>query len=155
MYKIGDFSKIVGVSPSTLRNWHSKDILIPEYVSPSKTRYYSSNQIDMVNRHHTSDSNTYHIVGYCNIDSNIDLEIQVKAITQYISEHNGSSLIFIEDVSLTNYDRLKKVINLVLAERVSDVVIYDTSVLDEDMFEIIHPLLKDKGVTVSFIEKLK
>lgn len=109
----------------------------------------------MVNRHHTSDNNTYHIVGYCNTDSNIDLEIQVKAITQYISEHNGSSLIFIEDVSLTNYDRLKEVINLVLAERVSDVVIYDTSVLDEDMFEIIHPLLKDKGVTVSFIEKLK
>lgn len=44
LYKIGEFSELVGVSISTLRLWHKNGKLIPSKVSVSGTRYYSNQQ---------------------------------------------------------------------------------------------------------------
>ena len=44
MYSIGEFSKLIGKSKQTLRNWHKKGTLIPEVVSNYGTRTYSEKQ---------------------------------------------------------------------------------------------------------------
>lgn len=43
---IGKFSKEIGVTAQTLRNWHKEGVLIPELITDSGTRYYSEKQLD-------------------------------------------------------------------------------------------------------------
>lgn len=45
-YSIGQFSKEIGVTPQTLRNWDKTDKLKPSHISPSGHRYYSQQQVD-------------------------------------------------------------------------------------------------------------
>ena len=44
-YTIHEFSKLVGKTPQTLRNWDKKDILKPHHTSTNGYRYYSDEQI--------------------------------------------------------------------------------------------------------------
>lgn len=44
-YKIGEFSRLIGVSPATLRAWGDSGLLRPHHVSPSGYRYYSDDQL--------------------------------------------------------------------------------------------------------------
>lgn len=45
-YSIGQFSKEIGVTPQTLRNWDKANKLNPSHTSPSGHRYYSQQQVD-------------------------------------------------------------------------------------------------------------
>ena len=45
-YSIREFSKILGVSVQTLRNWDKKGTLKPHHTSPNGYRYYSHEQIN-------------------------------------------------------------------------------------------------------------
>lgn len=45
---IGEASKLLGVSSSTLRNWDKSGILIPERKLSSGKRYYSVEQIKLM-----------------------------------------------------------------------------------------------------------
>jgi putative resolvase len=44
IYGIGDFSKMIGVTQQTLRNWDKLGKLKPHHVSDSGYRYYSQAQ---------------------------------------------------------------------------------------------------------------
>jgi len=46
-YSINQFSKILGVSAQTLRNWNKNGKLYPHHLSKNGYRYYSKEQIDM------------------------------------------------------------------------------------------------------------
>ena len=43
---IGKFSKEIGVTTQTLRNWHKEGKLIPDIITDSGTRYYSEEQVE-------------------------------------------------------------------------------------------------------------
>ena len=45
LYSIGKFSKEIGVTTQTLRNWHKSGELIPFRVTKGGTRYYSERQL--------------------------------------------------------------------------------------------------------------
>ena len=45
-YSIGQFAKEINVTVQTLRNWDHTGKLKPDYVSPSRHRYYSQKQLD-------------------------------------------------------------------------------------------------------------
>ena len=47
-YTTHEFSKLVGKTPQTLRNWDKKDILKPHHTSTNGYRYYSDEQIKQV-----------------------------------------------------------------------------------------------------------
>ena len=51
MYKIGQFSKLTGISISTLRMWDKKAILKPEFKTPRGERKYSEAQLQQVLLH--------------------------------------------------------------------------------------------------------
>ena len=44
-YSINEFSKILGVTPQTLRNWDSKGKLQTYHTSSNDYRYYSHEQL--------------------------------------------------------------------------------------------------------------
>ena len=47
-YSIHEFSKIIGVSAQTLRNWDSNGKLHPHHTTTSGYRYYSDEQLNQV-----------------------------------------------------------------------------------------------------------
>lgn len=47
-YSIHEFSKIIGVSAQTLRNWDSNGKLHPHHTTASGYRYYSNEQLNQV-----------------------------------------------------------------------------------------------------------
>lgn len=47
-YSINEFSKILGVSAQTLRNWDNKGKLHPHHTSSNGYRYYSHEQLNQV-----------------------------------------------------------------------------------------------------------
>lgn len=47
-YSINEFSKILGVSAQTLRNWDNKGELHPHHTSSNGYRYYSHEQLNQV-----------------------------------------------------------------------------------------------------------
>lgn len=149
LYKIGEFSKIVNVPPSTLRNWHDKGHLIPYYISPSKTRYYSSDQVQQLitSENYTHDLVKYDMVGYCHIyDDDSKSQTQLNDVTRYISQHASTSVVFVEDVGKTHYERLKQIIHMIMSDQISCLVVYDKRVFDEDTYNILDLILKDRNV---------
>lgn len=44
-YSIGKFSKLIGVTQQTLRNWEKNGKLLPCHKSPTGYRYYSDEQL--------------------------------------------------------------------------------------------------------------
>ena len=78
-YSINEFSKILGVSAQTLRNWDKNGKLRPQHTSSNGYRYYSHEQLNQVmNMKPNLDRVT---IGYCRVSSNKqkdDLERQIE-----------------------------------------------------------------------------
>ena len=79
-YSIHEFSKIIGVSAQTLRNWDSNGKLHPHHTTVSGYRYYSDEQLNQVIN--VKPKNRI-IIGYCRVLSHKqkdDLERQIEII---------------------------------------------------------------------------
>ena len=79
-YSIHEFSKIIGVSAQTLRNWDSNGKLHPHQTTTSGYRYYSDEQLNQVMN--VKPKNRI-IIGYCRVLSHKqkdDLERQIEII---------------------------------------------------------------------------
>ena len=80
-YSIGQFAKEINVTVQTLRNWDHTGKLKPDYVSPSRHRYYSQKQLDHFLGLHRPEMEQKVTIGYCRVSSNKqkdDLERQVN-----------------------------------------------------------------------------
>ena len=80
-YSINKFSKILGVSAQTLRNWDKKGKLHPHHTSSNGYRYYSHEQLNQVMN--VKPKLDRIVIGYCRVSSNKqkdDLERQIYMI---------------------------------------------------------------------------
>lgn len=84
MWKIGEFSKLLGVSNSTLRRWESENKLIPERTLGDQ-RIYTEKHLILARNLKTGISPTKNII-YCRVSSSNqkdDLASQVKAMESF------------------------------------------------------------------------
>ena len=65
-YSIHEFSKIIGVSAQTLRNWDANGKLHPHHTTVSGYRYYSDEQLNQVINVKPKKRIT---IGYCRVSS--------------------------------------------------------------------------------------
>ena len=72
-YSINKFSKILGVSAQTLRNWDKKGKLHPHHTSSNGYRYYSHEQLNQVMN--VKPNLDRIVIGYCRVSSNKPFEI--------------------------------------------------------------------------------
>ena len=85
-YSINKFSKILGVSAQTLRNWDKKGKLHPHHTSSNGYRYYSHEQLNQVMNVKLNLDRI--VIGYCRISSNKqkdDLERQIENMKLYLT----------------------------------------------------------------------
>ena len=83
-YSIHSLSKMLGVTPQTLRNWDKSGRLKPHHTSNNGYRYYSEDQLSEL----MQDKKTNKIViGYCRVSSKKqkdDLDRQIESVRNYL-----------------------------------------------------------------------
>lgn len=139
-YSINEFSKILGVSAQTLRNWDNNGKLHPHHTSSNGYRYYSHEQLSQVMN--IKPNIDRKIIGYCRVSSNKqkdDLQRQVENMRMYLISQ-GKPFEIISDIgSGINYKKkgLKELIKLITQNKVEKVVVLYKDRLLRFGFELI------------------
>ena len=139
-YSINEFSKILGVSAQTLRNWDNKGKLKPHHTSTNGYRYYSQEQLnEVLNIKPKLDRK---IIGYCRVSSNKqkdDLERQIENMRTYLIAKGQPFEIIYDIGSGINYRKkgLKELIQLISQNKVEKVVILYKDRLFRFGFELV------------------
>ena len=139
-YSINEFSKILGVSAQTLRNWDNNGKLHPHHTSSNGYRYYSHEQLNQImNIKPNLDKKT---IGYCRVSSNKqkdDLERQVENMRLYLMSKAQPFEIITDIGSGINYKKkgLKELIKLVTQNKVEKIVVLYKDRLLRFGFELI------------------
>ena len=124
-YSIHEFSKIIGVSAQTLRNWDSNGKLHPHHTTTSGYRYYSDEQLSQVMNVKPRNRIT---IGYCRVSSHKqkdDLERQIDNVKTYLMA-KGQPFEIISDIgSGINYKKkgLRELIKRISQNQVEKVVV--------------------------------
>lgn len=66
-YLIGEFAKLIGKDPQTLREWDKKDVLKPHHVTPTRYRYYSQEQLNHFLGIKGIKTKSKKVIGYCRL----------------------------------------------------------------------------------------
>ena len=125
-YSINEFSKMLGVSAQTLRNWDANGKLHPHHTSTNGYRYYSHEQLNQVMNVKPNLNRV--TIGYCRVSSHKqkdDLERQIENVRTYLIA-KGQPFEIISDIgSGINYKKkgLKELIKLITQNKVEKVVV--------------------------------
>ena len=155
-YTIGEFSKKVGLSISTLRNWDSNGKLKPAYVTSGGHRYYSEEQVNRLIGFKL-DKQERITIGYARVSSHKqkdDLKRQVENLKMYMIA-KGYSFEIIEDIgSGINYNKkgLNELINKITNREVDKIVILYKDRLLRFGFELIESLCEKYGTKIEIID---
>ena len=142
-YSIREFSKILGVSAQTLRNWDNNGKLHPHHTTASGYRYYSEEQLNEVL--HIKPKNNRITLGYCRVSSpkqKDDLERQIENVRTYLLA-KGEPFEIISDIgSGINYKKkgLQELIKRISENQVEKVVILYKDRLLRFGFELVEYL---------------
>lgn len=125
-YSIHEFSKIIGVSAQTLRNWDNNGKLHPHHTTASGYRYYSEEQLNQVMN--VKPNNKRITIGYCRVSSHKqkdDLERQIENVRIYLTA-KGQPFEIISDIgSGINYKKkgLQELMKRISQNQVDKVVV--------------------------------
>ena len=138
-YSIHEFSKIIGVSAQTLRNWDANGKLHPHHTTVSGYRYYSDEQLNQVINVKPKNRIT---IGYCRVSSHKqkdDLERQIDNVKTYLLA-KGQPFEIISDIgSGINYKKkgLQELIRRISQNQVEKIVVLYKDRLLRFGFELI------------------
>jgi putative resolvase len=153
-YSIHDMSKILGVTPQTLRNWDAKGKLRPDHTRDNGYRYYSQKQL---NDFLGIQDNGRKVVGYCRVSSNKqkdDLARQVASMDEYLKSL-GAKYEIIQDVgSGINYTKkgLRQLLKSINRKEVSKVVVFYKDRLLRFGFELIEYVANINGCEIEVLD---
>lgn len=156
-YSIGQFSKLIGKTNQTLRNWDKDGILKPHHVSESGYRYYSQEQLNHFLGLKQEVQLNKKTIGYCRVSSNKqkdDLERQIENVKTYMYA-KGYSFEIISDIgSGINYNKkgLNELIDMVTNSEVEKIVILYKDRLIRFGYELIENLCDKYGTTIEIID---
>ena len=156
-YSIGQFSKLIGKTNQTLRNWDKDGILKPHHVSESGYRYYSQEQLNHFLGLKQEVQLNKKTIGYCRVSSHKqkdDLERQIDNVKTYMYA-KGYSFEIISDIgSGINYNKkgLNQLIDMVTNSEVDKIVVLYKDRLIRFVFELIENICNKYGTAIEIID---
>ena len=155
-YSIGQFAKKINKTQQTLRNWDKNGKLKPQVVdSDTGYRYYTEKQLK---EFYGEISNKERLViGYCRVSSAKQkeaLEQQVENVRTYLISKGYQFKIITDIGSGIDYDKkgLNQLIQLILQDEVSKVVVLYKDRLVRFGFELIENICEFKSVELEVID---
>ena len=156
-YTIGEFSKLIGKTSQTLREWDKKNVLKPHHVAPTGYRYYSQEQINHYLGFKGIQISVKKVIGYCRVSSHKqkdDLERQIENVKTYMIA-KGYQFDVITDIgSGINYNKkgLNQLIDMITNSEIERIVILYKDRLLRFGFEIIENLCNKYGTAIEIID---
>lgn len=152
-YSIHEFSKILGITTQTLRNWDANNKLKPSHTSTNGYRYYSHQQLNELLG--ISDMGRK-VVGYCRVSSNKqkdDLERQIENMEKYLSSLNCEYEIISDIGSGINYTKkgLRSLLKKISNREVSKVVVFYKDRLMRFGFELVEYISSLNGCEIEVL----
>ena len=155
-YSIGQFAKKINRTQQTLRNWDKSGKLKPQIVDKNTGyRYYTEKQLKEFYGEVSNKERM--VIGYCRVSSakqKEELERQVENVKTYLIT-KGYQFKIISDIgSGINYDRkgLNQLIQMILQDEVSKVVVLYKDRLVRFGFELIENICEFKSVDIEVID---
>lgn len=151
-YTIHTFSKMLGVTPQTLRNWDKSGKLKPHHTSGNGYRYYSKEQFLSLD----SDKNKI-VIGYCRVSSQKqkdDLQRQVESIKQYLTAQGKPFRIITDVGSGINYNKkgLLELLELIQNHKTDKIVVLYKDRLLRFGFELIETIAKMNDCVIEIVD---
>ena len=153
-FTINKFSKLVGVTPQTLRNWDKTGKLQPHHTSENGYRYYSEEQLNQALKIKPKPKI---VIGYCRVSSpkqKDDLERQIENVKTYLLAQ-GKPFEIISDVgSGINCKRkgLQELLERINHNEIEKVVVLYKDRLSRFGFELIEYVASLHGCEVEVID---
>lgn len=156
-YLIGEFAKLIGKDPQTLREWDKKDVLKPHHVTPTRYRYYSQEQLNHFLGIKGIKTKTKKVIGYCRVSSQKqkdDLDRQIENVKTYMIAKGYSFEVITDIGSGINYNKkgLNQLMDMITNSEVEKIVILYKDRLLRFGFEIIENLCNKYGTTIEIID---
>lgn len=154
-YSINKFSKILGVSAQTLRNWDAKGKLHPHHTSSNGYRYYSHEQLNQVMNIEPKLDRL--VIGYCRVSNNKqkdDLERQIENMKMYLTAQGKPYEIITDIGSGINYNNkgLKELIQRITQNKVEKVVVLYKDRLVRFGFELVEYIASLHDCNIEIID---
>lgn len=154
-YSINKFSKILGVSAQTLRNWDANGKLHPHHTSSNGYRYYSHEQLNQVLNIKPNLDRI--VIGYCRVSSDKqkdDLERQIENMKLYLNAQGRPYEIISDIGSGVNYENkgLKELIKCISQNKVEKVVIFYKDRLLSFGFELVEYIASLYNCNIEIID---
>ena len=148
--KIGEASKILGLSQQTLIRWHKSGELVPDKISEGGTRYYLRSKLLKENK---KKSITLAYARVSSYEQKDDLETQKQALRMFCLS-NGWSYELIQDVgSGMNYNKkgLKKLLKLIQNNEIERLVLTEKDRLLRFGYELIFEMCELNDIEIVII----
>ncbi len=156
-YSIGQFSKMIGKNPQTLREWDKKGIFKAHHVAPTGYRYYSQEQLNYFLGIKGIKSTDRKVIGYCRVSSHKqkdDLKRQIENVKTYMLARGYQFEVITDIGSGINYNNkgLNQLIDMITNSEVEKVVILYKDRLLRFGFELVENLCVKYGTTIEIID---
>ncbi len=156
-YSIHEFSKLIGRTPQTLRNWDKSNRLTPNHTGANGYRYYSHDQLKEVLNLEDDIIKNKQIIGYCRVSSNKqkdDLERQIENMKKYLNSLNTSYEIITDIGSGINYKKkgLRELLKKINNKEVDKIVILYKDSLLRFGFELIEYMANLNGCEIEILD---
>lgn len=150
--KIGEASRLLGVSIQTLRRWEKDGSLLPSKKTKG-TRYYDIDQL--LNKEKCETSLTIAYARVSSHDQKEDLKRQAEVLSTYCAQQGWSYEVIQDLGSGMNYQKkgLKRLIDLILQGKITRLVLTHKDRLLRFGAELIFSLCEAKQIEVVFINK--
>ena len=157
VYSIGEFSKLIGKTTQTLRNWDKENVLKPHHIANSGYRYYSQEQLNHFLGLKPEIQLNKKTIGYCRVSSHKqkdDLERQIENVKTYMFAKGYSFEIITDIGSGINYNKkgLNQLIDMITNSEVDKIVVLYKDRLIRFGYELIENLCNKYGTTIEIID---
>lgn len=155
-YSIHEFSKLIGRTPQTLRNWDKSGKLKPNHTGTNGYRYYSHEQLKQILNIEDEKKNRV-IIGYCRVSSNKqkdDLQRQIENMKIYLESLNHPYEIISDIGSGINYKKkgLRQLIKKISNNEVEKVIVLYKDRLLRFGFELVEYMANLYGTEIEIID---
>jgi len=152
LVKIGEAAKLLGTTPTTLRNWEKSGEIVPARKTKAGTRYYDVSSLLGL------DGSDYPTVGYARVSSysqKKDLERQHDMLEAYCAAKGWRTEIIKDLGSGMNYHKkgLKKLLDMILHKQMKRLIITHKDRLLRFGAELVFTLCEIQGIEIIIIHK--
>lgn len=154
-YSIHEFSKLIGRTPQTLRNWDMSGRLKPHHTGANGYRYYSHEQLNSVLG--ITDETPRKVIGYCRVSSNKqrdDLQRQIDNMENYLSATYPNYEIIQDIGSGINYTKrgLRLLLRKICNREVERIVVFYKDRLLRFGFELVEYVASLNGCEIEVVD---